>query len=290
MNFYGPDRNFLGLETHNTWELADVAILPVPLEQTTSYMTGTTEGPDALLKASHQVELFDDELKAETYKKGITTLKPLKLNKSDLMDSINEVTKKTTEILDAYKKTILIGGEHSLSVGSIRAVQSKFPDLHVLHLDAHADLRETYLGSPYNHACVMARIREICPFTSVGVRSISKEEAEMIQMGLLNVWDVHRLRKENNWIDTIINQLRGPIYITLDLDVFDPSVIPNVGTPEPGGMGWWETLYFLKQVFQRHQIVGLDLVELCPGAGPDYGVFNAAKLLYRLIGYWVMSY
>ncbi|MFC1570109.1 agmatinase, partial [bacterium] len=275
MNCYGADQNFLGICTYHQLDEAKVVVLPIPLEQTTTYKTGTVHGPEGLLLASHQVELYDDELRVETYLNGIATLEAMDLSELDMDESLQVIESKVSEILEIDKKPVLIGGEHSLTIGAIRAFHQKFPNLYVLHLDAHADLRDNYQGTPNNHACVMARVRELCRFTSVGIRSLCRFEADVIQTGFLDVWDMHRFREDSDSMEKIIKTLDGPVYITLDLDVFDPSVIPNVGTPEPGGMEWVETLSLLKKVFESHQVVGLDIVELCPQAGSEYGVFHA---------------
>jgi agmatinase len=156
----------------------------------------------------------------------------------------------------------------------------------VLHLDAHTDLRDSYEGSPFNHACVMARVAEFCPFVSAGIRSLSAEEAVRISTQMLHVFDIHQMRSEPAWAEKIISLLGDTIYITVDLDVLDPSLMPAVGTPEPGGMGWRECLDFLKRIFSEKKVVGLDMVELCPLPGAAHGVFTAAKMAYRLAGYW----
>ncbi|MBN1781327.1 agmatinase [bacterium] len=286
MDYLDAGRNFLGIENCHTWNEASFAILPVPLEKTTSYLHGTGGGPAAILEASRQVEMYDDECLCETYRKGIVTLLPMTFEKDSHQRAVDKITTQTKKILKHKKKPVLIGGEHSLSIGAVRAMTEKYPDLHVLHLDAHADLREEYENSDLNHACVMSQIRNLCSFTSVGIRSLSKEESDTIHNGLLDVWTVHKLRRQDDWIQEVMKHLHDPLYISLDLDVFDPSVIPNVGTPEPGGLFWDECLRFLKAVFGRHQVAGMDMVELSPESGPAYGVFSAAKLLYRLIGYW----
>ena len=173
MDVLGPALNFLGMEDHYTWNEAEVAVLPVPLEATTSYVTGTVDGPGALLKASHQVEFYDDELQIETRLRGIATMPPLDFSECDQKRALDLISDQTGQILNAGKKPVLIGGEHSLSIGAVRAFRSRYSDLHVLHLDAHADLRNSYQNSPDNHACVMARIRESCQFSSIGIRSLS---------------------------------------------------------------------------------------------------------------------
>jgi agmatinase len=281
--------NFLGIKENCSWQEAQVVVLPVPLELTTTYMKGTAKGPRALLKASHQVELYDDELHAETYRKGIATLPPVKMNIRDAGAALHRIEKEVTGILNEKEKLILIGGEHTVTVGAVRTYKKKFPDLSILHLDAHADLRESYEGSSYNHACVMYRIKTICPFVSVGIRSLCVEEAELIRSESITVFDIHTIRKNPNWIKDSITRLGEHIYITLDLDVLDPSVMPSVGTPEPGGLLWFELIGYLKEVFKHKHVVGFDLVELSAKSEKDYGAFTAAKLLYRMIGYWFQA-
>ena len=282
----GPQKNFLGIDKEARMENASAVVLPVPLELTTSFMKGTAKGPMALLKASHQVELYDDELKVETYRNGITTLSPMVFNKRDVEKAIDSIESHVMEILSWNKALAIIGGEHSLTVGAVRAYKKKFPHMSVLHLDAHADLRQAYDGSKYSHACVMARIQELCPFVSVGIRSLCKEEAHIIQENHLPVFDRHEMKKSNHWIEDSLQKLSEEVYITLDLDVLDPAIMPSVGTPEPGGMDWWELLSYLKSVFSSNRIIGFDIVELTPRNGTEIGIFAAAKLLYRLFGYY----
>jgi len=278
---------FLGSEAPTTWEQAQVAVLPVPLEQTTTFIRGTRLGPDELLKASVQFEVFDDELKKETAKRcGIATLPPMNFDGYSPESAAIAIESAAAKLIASKKKPVFIGGEHSVSIGVVRAMARAYPGLTVLHIDAHADLRPSYEGSEYNHACVMARVEEVARFVSVGVRSMESEEYRRIVDERLNVFDMHFMRQHRDWQARILDQLRGPVYITLDLDALDPSEMPSVGTPEPGGMRWSETTAFLRRVFTEHRVVGLDLVELCPPAGPAYGVLAAAKLLYRLIGYW----
>jgi agmatinase len=278
--------NFLGIRENCSWQEARAVVLPVPLELTTTYMKGAAKGPGALLKASHQVELYDDELHTETYRQGIATLPSLKINTGNAGRAVDRIEKEVSIILNEKEKLVLIGGEHTITVGAVRAYKKRFPSLSVLHLDAHADLRESYKGSPYNHACVMSRIKTVCPFVSVGIRSLCIEEAERIRSESIPVFDIHTIRKNPNWLNDSILRLEDPVYITLDLDVLDPSVMPSVGTPEPGGLFWSELTGYLKEVFKRKQIVGFDLVELSAQFEKEYGAFTAAKLLYRMIGYW----
>ncbi len=288
LHILGPKHNFLGIDSSGAWEKSAVVVVPVPLEKTTTYLKGTAKGPSALLSASHQVELFDEELEKETYCQGIVTLSPLRVSKSQ-EKALSEIENTVEWLLQEKKWPLLIGGEHTLTVGAVQAFSRLYKNFSVLHLDAHADLRHSYEGSTYNHACVMARVKELCPFVSVGVRSLSVEEAEEIQEDHLSVFTMEKLRNTADWETLSISQLSDTVYVTLDLDVLDPSVLPTVGTPEPGGMGWVELLCYLRKVFQEKHVVGVDVVELCPRPGMEYGVFSAAKLVYRMIGYWYLA-
>jgi agmatinase len=279
------DRNFLGIDPCGLDE-AEALILPVPLELTTSYLKGTRNGPEALLQASHQVELFDDELKCETFQRGIATIESMKFFDEDSEEAISKIQKELDVILQYNKKTVVIGGEHSVTVGAVRSFSNFYPDMSVIHLDAHADLRDSYLGSPYNHACVMARVREKCPFVSIGIRSLCQEEFRIIQKEDLNIYDIHQIRTQPDWMEQSLSQIGDHVYLTIDLDVFDPSLIPSVGTPEPNGLLWIEFYDLMKRIFNSKTVVGFDVVELCPRPGAEYGVFSAAKIIYRLLGYW----
>jgi agmatinase len=285
----GKEGNFLGVDSFCGWEESRMVVMQAPLDLTTSYMKGTGDGPRALIEASRQVEFFDDELKAETFRRGIATLPPMKFRKEGPEAAVGRIEKAASELLGSGKRIALIGGEHTVSVGVVRAYKAHFPDLTVLHLDAHADLRESYEGSPYSHACAMARIREICPFVSVGIRAYSQEEANAMARENLAIFDIHRLKQDDSWIEESLERLGDTVYITLDLDALDPSIMPAVGTPEPGGMGWFQTIHYLRRVFRQKAVVGFDMVELCPKPGAEFGVFTAAKLFYRMIGYWTAS-
>lgn len=282
----GREDNFLGIDAFCGWEESRVVVLQAPLELTTSYMKGTTQGPAALIRASHQVEYFDDELKTETYRRGIATLPPLKFKKEGPEAAVRLIERQVGEILGENKRLAMVGGEHTVTVGAVRAYRKRFPNLSVLHLDAHADLRESYEDSPLSHACAMARVKESCPFVSVGIRSLCQEEFNCIQRENLVVFDIHRMRKDESWMNEALSRLGDTVYITFDLDALDPSIMPAVGTPEPGGMDWNTTIRFLRRAFKEKVVVGFDLVELCPLPGAEYGAFSAAKLFYRMIGYW----
>jgi agmatinase len=280
--------NFLGIEPCSARQ-AEAVIWPLPLELTTTYIKGTGLGPEALIQASHQVELFDDELEEETFRRGIATLEPYRFEGDDPETAAARIEAEAAGRLEHVRRLVSVGGEHTVSVGLVRAFMKRHPGLTVLHLDAHADLRDSYEGSPLNHACVMSRIAEIAPFVSVGIRSLSVEEHDQIRDRSFAAFGIHRMRKDPSWSAKVLERLGGEVYVTLDLDVLDPSIMPSVGTPEPGGMGWYELLGFLKTVFESRTVIGMDMVELCPKPGAEHGVFSAAKLLYRTLGYWISS-
>ncbi len=264
-----------------------VVILPCPYEATVTYGKGCSKGPDAILEASNKMELFDDELKKETYKIGIYTKTPLPLVKLSARDMIKNLEIQVSEVLKSKKMPVAIGGEHLISVGTVRAASQIYKDLSVLHLDAHHDLRNDYEGSIYNHACVARRFLEFCPVTQVGVRSLSKVEEDFLGTNPpnLKIIDAYHMRKKRPWKDRVVKSLKDNVYISLDLDIFDPSLMPSVGTPEPGGMGWYELLDLLKTVARNKKIIGFDIVELMPIKGVVAPDFLAAKLIYRLLGY-----
>lgn len=261
---------FLGTPNKQLSKISTV-ILPVPYEATTTYGKGAKNGPIAIIAASKHLELYDEELKREIADCGIFTapfLKPAATPEKMLLKIYRAVKK----ILAEKKFPVILGGEHTVSIGAIKATAELYPDLSVLQLDAHADLRDTYFGSPFNHGCVMRRVLEITDkVASVGVRSLSKEEAEFIKGKFPG--------------DKIIKKLNRNVYVTIDLDVFDPSQMPSVGTPEPGGLFWNEVLAILKEVFLKKNVIGFDVVELAPIKGLTHPDFLAAKLIYELIGY-----
>jgi len=273
--------NFGGIpEKYTVLEKSRIVILPVPYDETSTWIKGSDKGPEAILEASTQVELYDIETEREIYKAGIYTADPITENSSP-KKMINSVYSKVISHLKHNKFVVVIGGEHSVSIGSVIAHAENYDDFCVLQLDAHGDLRQKYEGSIYNHACVMARIREVAPFVQLGIRSICKEELDY--MTTENVFWAKDIIGNNSWMDKAIDKLKENVYITIDLDVFDPSIMPSTGTPEPGGLMWYETIEFLKKLNSKKNIVGFDIVELCPNEqnkGPD---FLAAKLLYSLL-------
>jgi agmatinase len=275
-------------EEHAGFKKAKVVIMQVPYEKTVTYKKGTARGPAAIIESSKKMELYDDELNQETYKIGIHTMDPLAVSEMKPEDMIDSVYRSTQELLKAGKFPVILGGEHSLSVGSVKALKEVYPNLSVLHLDAHNDMRDEYYGSKFNHGCVARRISEICPIVQTGTRSLSKEEKDFLATqanGRIKAVSAYDILETPLWKDVISNSLTENVYVSIDMDVFDPSLVPAVGTPEPGGIGWYETIDLLKEVSKDKKILGFDVVELCPIEGQVSSDFLAAKLVYRLLGY-----
>lgn len=267
---------FLEIEKeYSNYARARIVVVPLPYEATTSYGKGTKNGPAAILAASQHVETFDVELSSEPYKKiGIHTLKAQKLS---------TVGKTINKLVADGKLPIIIGGEHSLTPKIVQELTKKEKNLSVLQLDAHADLRDKYRGRKDSHACVMRRILEICPAVQAGVRSLSEEEYGWAKRS----GQIDKIHWAGQPLDAkkICSQLSDLVYITVDVDVFDPSIMPATGTPEPGGLLWNEVISLLKVVSSRKKIVGFDVVELSPLKGQNAPDFMAAKLVYKMIGF-----
>ena len=261
---------------------SEIVILPIPYDGTSTWIKGADKGPEAILEASANMELYDIETDSEVYQQGIFTAPPVTENSSPekMVEAAYQAAKK---YVDADKFLISLGGEHSVSYGPIRAYAEKYPDLTVLQLDAHTDLRNEYLGSKFNHACVMARTQELCPVVQVGIRSMDVEEKERVVP--TKIFWAHEIHKSNDWMERAVGQLSENVYLTIDLDVFDPSIMPSTGTPEPGGMLWYKVLDFMRLVLMRTNIVGMDKVELCPNPDNKAPDFLAAKLLYKILSY-----
>jgi agmatinase len=277
--------NFAGLPpAYSDFKSSRVAVLPVPYDSTTEWHSGTRNGPRSIIEASFYLEWFDIELGRELYNMGISTLP----NLEPVMDSpeamAGRVYSAVESLLDEGKFIVMLGGEHSISYGSIKAYSRKFPDFSVLQLDAHTDLRDQYLGTKFGHGSVIRRVLEVCPVTQVGIRSMSIEEHEFIKTTGMSPFIMEQGGEGLPQSD-IIDSLSENVYITIDLDVLDPSIMAAVGTPEPGGMDWSNILALLKEVAAKRKVVGFDLVELCPDQGPSSCSFLAAKLAYKLIGY-----
>ena len=262
---------------------ARIVIIPVPYDRTSTWIKGADKGPTAIIEASANMELYDIETGSEVYRKGIFTADALKVEDLLPEDMIEMVSEEVRHYIERGKFTVVVGGEHSVSIGSIKAHVKSSADVTVLQLDAHTDLRDEYNGSKYNHACVMARVREACPIVQVGVRSMDSSEKEFIDRG--RVFFAEDIYSRTGWIDEAVGKLSGKVYVTIDLDVFDPSIMPSTGTPEPGGLLWYEVLRLLKAVSDKKNIVGFDVVELCPNERNKAPDFLAAKLIYKMLSY-----
>lgn len=264
---------------------AAVAILPVPYEGGVSYATGTAQGPDAVIDASNHLELYDEILDAEPYRMGIATVAP-----PEIFADAERTEASAYSIIKAMigdgKFVVMLGGDHSLSYGHVKALVERYDRLSVVQLDAHSDLRETFEGSPYSHACVMSRIRELTGHTlQIGIRSMSVEEARRIKREKLAVCTMSAYRSAKFDVQAALDALAEPVYLTVDVDVFDWSVIRSTGTPEPGGLLWDEALDLLHRIFMRKKVVGIDVVELCGEPGDHNSAFAVAKLIYKMLGF-----
>jgi agmatinase len=262
------------------YERASIAIMPIPYDGTSTWMKGSNRGPQALLDASANMELYDIETGSEVFRQGIVTLDPV-LCPDNPEEMVSVVYKRASSILEKEKFIVGLGGEHTISVGLIQAAAEKFPDLSVLQLDAHADTRDKYEGSRYNHACVMSRIAEICPYVQAGIRSMDSSELEKLNRN--RTFFAHEMLKDSNVIPRILKALTQNIYITIDLDVFDPSIMPSTGTPEPGGLDWYTLLNLIESVIREKNVVGIDVTELLPNSANKAPDFMAAKLVYRVL-------
>ena len=284
-----PPDNFGGLsEEHSRYETSRAVIFPIPLERTTTCETGTRNGPAAILKASQSIELYDEELEAEPYKEiGIHTLPPIDTMDGTLDEVLAEIFTAQCGLLDDEKLPVALGGEHSLTPPLVTAVGKKYQNLSVLQIDAHANLRDEYHANPSSHACAMRRVLEVCPAVQVGIRSLSAEEAQAIPRLSTKVYwakDITRLPLKS-WVAKVLDDLHPDVYVTIDLDGFDPSIIPATGSPEPGGLDWYQVTSLLRAVASHKKIVGFDVVELLPQPGDHASNFLAAKLVYKCLGY-----
>ncbi|MCL6220056.1 agmatinase [Zunongwangia pacifica] len=274
-------KNYAGIpDKYARIDEAKVVLIPVPYDGTSTWQKGADKGPDAFLEASENMEVYDIETRSEVYKKGVYLAPPVTENSSP--EKMVEAVYKTTKNYIAQEKFVtLFGGEHSISIGSIRAFNESFEDLTVVQLDAHADLRPEYEGSKCNHACAMHEASKKTNLIQVGIRSMDISETEYMDEN--QVYFGHDLYED--WMDDAIGQMTPNVFITIDLDAFDPSILPSTGTPEPGGLFWYETLEFLKLMFKKKNVVGFDIVELCPNENEKSSDFLAAKLYYKMLSY-----
>jgi agmatinase len=276
--------NFLGLPPVNSSrEEARYSIVPVAYEGTVTYGAGTKFGPAAIIAASREVETYDAVTGIDLADIGICTLPEVAAVATGPEQMVARVEQVIAAELDAGRTPIMLGGEHSLTTGAVRAYRKKFPGLSVLQFDAHLDLRDAYQGSPYSHASAMRRVREICSHVCVGARNCSAEEKEFIEREGVPVFWARDVIGRNDWYDRCLEHLTKDVYVTFDLDGFDPAVMPAVGTPEPGGLGWYDALDFLQYASTKKNIVGADIVELAPIPGLLYPDFTAAQLTAALI-------
>ena len=284
MNFGGIEEQYEALES------ASFVVLPVPYDLTTTYQGGTRRGPAAILEASCNMELYDEEIEAEIYRAGIHTMEPLETVASGPEAMLGRIEEAVDGVLALRKIPVMLGGEHSITLGAVRAARKRYPKLSVLHLDAHADMRMSYQGTPYSHACIGRRMVELCPVVQAGIRSMSVEEADFLRRRKLHVCSADSVRRDRAWVGKLTRRLTRDVYITVDLDAFDPAVMPATGTPEPGGMLWHDVLDLLREVCRKKNVIGFDLVELAPIPGMVAPDFLAARLAYRMMGYvWKKS-
>ena len=274
--------NFGGLPIkYSTFKNSKIIVLPVPFDKTSSWMKGSDKGPDAIINASRNMELYDIETNAEVYRKGIHTAKAVTAVNARTMAL--KVQNTVDDFLKNNKFVVALGGEHTVSLGTIKAHAEFFSNITILHLDAHSDMRDSYEGDKYSHACIMARVKEITKnIVSVGIRSTDSSELKNINKQ--NTFYASTIHHSTDWINKVVRKLSENVYISIDLDVFDPSIMPSTGTPEPGGLGWYDVLDLLEIVSKNKNIVGFDVVELCPSKNmaPD---FLAAKLIYKLLSF-----
>lgn len=279
--------NFLGFSDADAdYEKAHVVVLPVPYEATVSYGRGTAKGPDAILDASAQVELYDEELGSQFASSGVATLPALDVagRKPEELSAI--ITPAVKKILDDGKWPLVLGGEHSITPHVVKAIHDIENDFTVVQFDAHADLRQEYEGEPMSHACALARAREYCKAVQVGIRNVSPEGAAAIEREGYPIFYSRDMRSGDGWMEKALSSIESEkIYITMDLDAFDGNIMPATGTPEPGGMDWWQVTGFMKMLFQNKKVMGMDIVELAPIPGFHACDFLAAKLGFKAISY-----
>jgi len=277
---------FLADGNETSLDAARVAVFPVPYEASVSYGGGTAGGPAAILEASTQIESFNERMQWIPSECGIWTDPPLEIPDASPEQVIQTISRRFGELMDAGKWVVMLGGEHAVTPAGVMAASARHEGLHVVQLDAHADLRESYQDNRWSHACAMARCLDRATIRAIGIRSYSPEEAQRMQEGIpgyrmLPAWELGR----EGWIDRALAGLDGrPVYLTVDVDYFDPSIIPATGTPEPGGGEWWSTLALLEALFDRTNVVAADVVELAPIPALHHADFTVARLVYYLIG------
>lgn len=276
-------KNYAGIpDEYAKLDKAKIVLIPVPYDGTSTWQKGSNKGPEAFLNASENLEWYDIETDSEAYQQGIF-LAPSITENSSPKELVDAVYKATKNYIIRNKFVTLFGGEHSIAIGSIRAFSENFNNLTVLHIDAHADLRKEYMGSKYNHACTVYEASQTTNLIQVGIRSMDVLEKTI--MDEEKTYFAHEMASDEYWMDNVIDQCTDNVFITFDLDAFDPSIFPSTGTPEPGGLFWYETLEFLKRVFEECNVVGFDISELSPNEHDKSSDFLAAKLYYKMLSY-----
>lgn len=276
-------KTYAGIEDqYSKLDSSKIVLIPVPYDGTSTWQKGADKGPEAFLNASENMELYDIETETEVYKQGVFLTEAITENASpeQMVDVVHQTVKK---YIKKNKFVTAFGGEHSISIGTIRAFNECFDNLTVLQIDAHADLRKEYQGSKCNHACAVYEASQTTNLIQVGIRSMDVMETTVMDTD--KTYFAHEMAEDDNWMDSAIDQMTDNVYITFDLDAFDPSIMPSTGTPEPGGLLWYETIEFLRQVFEEKNVVGFDIVELCPNPKEKSSDFLAAKLYYKMLTY-----
>jgi agmatinase len=269
-------------EQYSKLEDSKIVIIPVAYDGTSTWIRGAGKGPEAIIDASANLELYDIETDSQVYLQGVFTEHTIEAE-ATVTEIINAVHETTYYHLQKDRFPVVVGGEHSVSIGAVRACASHYENLTVLQLDAHADLRNEYQGSKYNHACVMARVKELCPIVQVGIRSMDVSEKDSLKKN--DVFFAKDIQSDGDWVKKAIYCLSKNVYVTIDLDVFDPSIMPSTGTPEPGGLLWYEVMEFIRSLCGQRNVVGFDVVELCPDSRNKAPDFLAAKLIYKFLSY-----
>ena len=277
------NKTYAGIPAENAkLDTARIVLIPVPYDGTSTWQKGADKGPEAFLEASENMELYDVETESEVYKRGIYLADYITENESPekMVEAVHE---KTKLYINKNKFVTLIGGEHSISIGSIRAFNECFNNLTVVQIDAHADLRKEYDGSAYNHACAVHEASQHTNLIQIGIRSMDTSEKSIMDKD--KVFFAHEMVNDDYWMENALDLMTDNVFITFDLDAFDPSILPSTGTPEPGGLLWYETLEFLEKIFSQKNVVGFDIVELCPNNQDKSSNFLAAKLYYKMLTY-----
>jgi agmatinase len=275
--------NYAGIEDkYASLDTAKIVLIPVPYDGTSTWVKGADKGPEAFLKASENMELYDIETNSEVYKKGVY-LAPAITENTSPEKMVEAVHKTTKNYIKQDKFVTIFGGEHSVSIGTIRAFNECFEDLTVVHIDAHADLRPQYQGTTCNHACAVYEASQKTNLIQVGIRSMDAEERN--HMDEFQTYFAHQIQNDEDWMEDAVHKMTNNVFITFDLDAFDPSIMPSTGTPEPGGLYFYETLDFLRLIYRKKNVVGFDIVELCPNEQEKSSDFLAAKLYYKMLSY-----